>query len=134
MITLGAFAIILDDKHRLCCVRMNYGHRGWTTPGGRIETGESPIAAVKREVWEETGYETEIGELIGVYFKAKNQDLVFNFEARVTGRVPWTPNDEIAEVRFFAQEELPENISEAVRIRIADGFSKKRGIYRELDS
>src|SRR5574337_1050270 len=100
MITFGAFAIILDDERRVCCVRMNYGHRGWTTPGGRVETGELPLAAVKREVLEETGYQTEIGALIGVYFKAKNQDLVFNFEALLTGRVPWTPNYEIAEVRF----------------------------------
>ena len=36
-------------------------------PGGHIEAGESPEAAVIREVFEETGCQIACGELIGTY-------------------------------------------------------------------
>jgi len=36
-------------------------------PGGHIEAGESPEAAVVREVLEETGCDVSCGELVGVY-------------------------------------------------------------------
>ena len=50
MPTLGVFAAIFDDIGRILCVRMNYAMQAWTTPGGRVEQGESPLAALKREV------------------------------------------------------------------------------------
>jgi 8-oxo-dGTP pyrophosphatase MutT (NUDIX family) len=53
--TLGVFAVIFDEAGRLLCVRLNYASKRWTTPGGRVETGESPLEALKREVLEETG-------------------------------------------------------------------------------
>jgi 8-oxo-dGTP diphosphatase len=55
MPTLGVFAAILDDGGRILCVRMNHATHAWTTPGGRVEPGESPLDALKREVLEESG-------------------------------------------------------------------------------
>jgi hypothetical protein len=46
MATLGIFAIIFDAQRRVLCVRTSYGHQRWATPGGRIETGESPLEAL----------------------------------------------------------------------------------------
>src|SRR6266853_970346 len=61
MPTLGVFAAILDNSGRILCVRMNYATRAWTTPGGRVEPGESPLDALKREVLEESGLDVVAG-------------------------------------------------------------------------
>lgn len=37
---------------------------GWEFPGGKIESGETPQAAIKREIMEELDAEIEVGELI----------------------------------------------------------------------
>lgn len=75
MPTLGVFAAISDENSRILCVRMNYATRAWTTPGGRVEPGESPLDALKREVLEESGLDVEAGELVGVYSKPYKDDI-----------------------------------------------------------
>lgn len=42
------------------------GGRTWTLPGGRVEHGEDPIAAVVREVEEESGLHVKVDRLLGV--------------------------------------------------------------------
>lgn len=130
MATLGAFAIIFDEHRRVLCVRTTYGARRWTNPGGRIETNESPLAALAREVLEETGYVIEPGDLIGVYAKPYEDDLTLAFSARIIERRPWAPDDEIEEVEFFPVDALPKPMTNAARTRIQDGAAGRRGIYR----
>jgi len=54
---------------------MNYATRAWTTPGGRVEFGESPIDTLKREVLEESGLDVVVEELVGVYSKPYKDDI-----------------------------------------------------------
>lgn len=35
----------------------------WEFPGGKIEAGETPVEAMKREVWEETGYQIDTNSI-----------------------------------------------------------------------
>jgi 8-oxo-dGTP diphosphatase len=60
-------AVVLDAHGRLLLIRR--GHepsRGlWSVPGGRVEPGESPAAAVEREVREETGLAVRAGAEVG---------------------------------------------------------------------
>ena len=83
MTTIGVFAVIFDSERRVLCVRRAYGPQNWTTPGGRLESGESPGAALEREVWEETGYIVQAGRLLGAYAATFKDDLVLSIEAEI---------------------------------------------------
>jgi 8-oxo-dGTP diphosphatase len=130
MPTLGVFAAIIDEDRRILCVRMNYATRAWTTPGGRVEPGESPLDALKREVLEEAGLDVIPQDLVGVYFKPYKDDLVLFFRARVVARNPWQPNDEIAQLGYFSRADLPEPMGLGARIRIIDALDGITGIMR----
>lgn len=134
MPTLGVFAAIFDDAGRMLCVRMAYGSCGWTTPGGRVESAESPLEALRRETREETGLEIVPGRLIGVYAKPEEDDVVLWFEAEVVGRLAWSPNCEISECRWFTRAELPNDMTLAARTRCLDAFDGQRGVFRVLFS
>jgi 8-oxo-dGTP diphosphatase len=130
MVTLGVFAAIFDGDGRILCVRMNYATHAWTTPGGRVEPGESPLAALEREVLEESGLVVVADGLVGVYSKPHNNDLVLFMRARVLSHHPWEPNSEISQLGYFARDELPEPMGIGVRTRIIDALDGITGIVR----
>ena len=59
-----AAAIIIDDGKIFATQRAHGQFKdGWEFPGGKIEQGETPQQAAKREVMEELDTEIEVGEL-----------------------------------------------------------------------
>jgi argininosuccinate lyase len=134
LFTVGVFASIFDDAGRLLCVRQNYGPRRWTMPGGRLERGESPVAGVIREVKEETGYIVEVRAFLGVYHAQFKDDVVLSFECAIIGEEPWAPNDEIAERRFCAADDLPQPMGNATLARAKDAFARTRSVLRIIET
>ena len=65
---LAAYAVCrVDDRLLLASYISARGDmRHWTLPGGGVEHGEDPCHCVVREVEEETGYQVEVEELLGV--------------------------------------------------------------------
>lgn len=107
-------AIIRDGDGRLVVIRRGRppGMGLWSVPGGRVEPGESLIAAVRREVREETGLEVEVGEPAGNVVLAAlslaDKYVVTDFWAVVaTGSTTTTQaGDDATEARWVSQHEF----------------------------
>jgi 8-oxo-dGTP diphosphatase len=75
---VAAYAVTRDGEDRilLCHIAPSVGVGDiWTLPGGALEYGEPPEAAVLRELTEESGYTGELDGLVGVL------DRLFHDEA-----------------------------------------------------
>jgi 8-oxo-dGTP diphosphatase len=134
MSTVGVFASLFDRAGRILLVQHAYGSRHWSTPGGRVESGESLLTALTREVTEEIACEIRISHLIGVYAKPYRDDFVLSFHATIVSGIPHACPPEISDVVFFSRDFLPPELEFTRRLRIEDAFGGCRGIVRVFDS
>jgi ADP-ribose pyrophosphatase YjhB (NUDIX family) len=102
----------------------------WNLPGGGVEYGELPTDAVVRETKEEVGLEVAVERLVGVYGKPERVEFVFAFVCKIIGgRLALT--DESDENRYFAFDDLPDNMSQKQVSRIRDALNgADRPIFR----
>ena len=67
---VAAYALVRDAEGRILLCRIApsvVAGEVWTLPGGGLEFGEQPDAAVLREMAEEAGYRGEVVALVDVY-------------------------------------------------------------------
>jgi 8-oxo-dGTP diphosphatase len=103
-------ALIVKDGKLLICQRTKYQSLPlkWEFPGGKIEPGEQPRDALRRELEEELGVIAEIGEeaarLRHVYPKGGAVELRFYHVRAYCGEIE---NRIFRDVRWVAPAELP---------------------------
>lgn len=121
--TLGVRVIALDAENRVFLVRHTYAP-GFHLPGGGVETGETALAALERELAEEGCL--ALGDpplLLGFFHNPRHsrRDHVALYVARNVRQTRFrAPDWEIAECGFFPVETLPEAATPSTRARIAE--------------
>lgn len=101
----GAHVLATDEAGRVLVVRTTYLGPGWMLPGGRVERGETPHAAARRETREETGLDVRVERLLLVDAH-RSRDVSFIFTGHVTGGELEPQFAEIAEVGWLTREEI----------------------------
>ncbi len=66
MKTINVVAAVIMKEGRVFATQRGYGEfkDGWEFPGGKVEVGESPEEALRREIREELEVEVNVGDLI----------------------------------------------------------------------
>jgi 8-oxo-dGTP diphosphatase len=88
-IAVGAY--IFDDRQRILLLLRNGDPRVFAPPGGKLETGESPLDGIVREVREEAGIEIDLLEPAFIWYGRifpKSPDVItidFIATAKTTG-------------------------------------------------
>jgi ADP-ribose pyrophosphatase YjhB (NUDIX family) len=109
---------IFDENTRILLVREIADAGRWTLPGGWADVNQSPAESVIREVREEAGLEVRVRKLAAVYDRARHPHQpphpfhVFKlfFICDLIGGIP-EPGTETSEVAFFAENEIPGDLS-----------------------
>lgn len=142
LILTGAGAIIRNQDGAILLQRRSDSGL-WGIPGGMIEPGEEPAAAVIREVHEETGLDVVPERITGVYGGAShittypNGDNVaitsITFECRVVGGRLEALDGESLELVWFAPDALPESLLPRHRERIMHALTRREPFFRLPD-
>ncbi|MCP9209939.1 NUDIX domain-containing protein [Streptomyces sp. NEAU-Y11] len=109
---MAAGALFFDAQGRVLLVRPSYKPK-WEIPGGYIETGESPLAACRREVEEELGITPPIGSLLVVDWapnEAEGDKVLYLFDGgelspEATASIKLAP-DELLAAEFHTMDDL----------------------------
>ena len=66
MKTINVVAAVIMKDGKVFATQRGYGEfkDGWEFPGGKVEAGESPEGALRREIREELEVEVNVGDLI----------------------------------------------------------------------
>lgn len=121
-------AVNNENKPVIFATQRGYGEfkGGWEFPGGKIESGETPQQALKREIMEEVDTEIAVGELIDtIEYDYPNFHLSMDcFWCEVirgelilkeAEDAKWLTREHLADVKWLpADVTLIENIREAM--------------------
>ena len=108
--TVTAGAIVTDNSGRVLLLKHRFRPgAGWGMPGGFLERGEQPDAALRRELREEIGLEVEQLKLFTVRSFKKLKQVEIIFLAKAVGETAQL-NYEIQKATWFLPEEFPEGL------------------------
>ncbi len=122
----GAF---FNEQRQILLVRTE--RRGWECPGGQVEEGEDLIAALVREVQEETGCVVKVERLVGVYTNpVPPSKVMFMFVGKQVGSVLGQGDEQ--EAGWYTREEaLKMVLHPANRLKLQDALrAEERPVYR----
>ena len=98
--------------------------QAWELPGGRIEPGETPEAAAKRELFEETSQIAANLRFVGlakIYIERNNQ-LVFGaiYACEIESIQPFQANEEISQIMWWDMESAVNGYFDEIDRKLAE--------------
>ena len=129
-------AIIHDAEGRIFATQRGYGEwkDGWEFPGGKMEAGETPEEALRREIWEELETRIEVERLVEtVEWDYPQFHLTMHcFLCRVeSGRLELKEHEA---ARWLEKEELDEVDWLPADRAVVEKLSKALWLHRERQS
>jgi 8-oxo-dGTP diphosphatase len=109
-----ASATVLDDAGRVLLSRRAIEPFAgmWDLPGGFLEEGEHPLDCLRRELMEEAHVQIEPLAFLGIWMDVYGERGLSTLNLYWTARIvegELEPADDVAEFRWFAPDEAPEN-------------------------
>jgi 8-oxo-dGTP pyrophosphatase MutT (NUDIX family) len=133
----GVAVVLLDEAGRVLLHRRRVGG-GWAPPSGSMEPGENVLAALHRELQEETALTATVERAVGVY-----SDPAYMVVAYPDGRVvhfvttlflcraasgTLAGNEEGLEWSWFPADALPDDLTSYARVWLADALGGRAGM------
>jgi ADP-ribose pyrophosphatase len=112
----SAVMMAVDEKRRILMVRqyrLPAGRYMWELPAGRLDPGEKPLQAARRELIEETGYRAKRWTKLASFFVSPGfvaERMTVYLAENLTAGVATPMDDERIEARWFTAREVEEMI------------------------
>jgi ADP-ribose pyrophosphatase YjhB (NUDIX family) len=123
LILVGSVVAVIDQKGRILLQKKTNGV--WNIPGGLLELEESTEEAARREIFEETGIEIGVLELVNVFSGKQFFNKLANGDEFYPVTIAYLSRDikggelkadgiETLEAKFFYLSDLPTEVSPLV--------------------